>query len=119
MLQRFFIRLILFGLVSMAGSALILSLLFCEIPFFLWGEVSCLLLCIIYSGRWVIYHLGPTFNALLRYGFIALVFGSIPGIIMIIILLSCLIQIMIMVCYIVGTIEILMELVEAIRMDRE
>ena len=63
--------------------------------------------------------MGPTFNALLRYGFIALVFGSIPGIIMIIILLSCLIQIMIMVCYIVGTIEILMELVEAIRMDRE
>ena len=76
MVQRFFIRLILFGLVSMAGSALILSLLFCEIPFSLWGEVSCLLLCIIYSGRLVIYHLGPTFNALLRYYFVSLSYSD-------------------------------------------
>lgn len=118
MVQRFFVRIILFSLLSM-GIVFLAHLLLGSFQLFSWLSGSFLLLCIIYSGRWVACHLGHLFSTLLKYGFVALVFGSIPGIILVFILLICLFQVVIIACLIVGAMGILMELIEAIRMDHE
>lgn len=118
MLQRFFIRLIIFTALSI-GGAFLLVLLFGETKISSWLIISVLLLCIIYSGRWVAFHLGPAFHTLLRYGFIALLFGSVPGIIVVLILMACLFQVITIAVLIVGIGQILRELLEALRMDRK
>ena len=116
MMQRFLIRLLAFSLLSMAGSVFLLLLLG-SLSFPLWLGGSLIILSLIYSGRLLAGRLGPAFSTLLKFGFAALVFGSIPGVIVILVLLACLWGVLPLICLAAGAVQILMELLEAIRLD--
>lgn len=118
MKQRFLIRLVVFAALSMVG-ALILLLLTGGLRFSSWLEGSLMLLCFIYSGRLLITYVWPLFKSLFKYGLTSIVLGSIPGIIIILLLLIFLGSILPLICFIVGIVAMLRELWMAVRMDRE
>ena len=116
MMQRFLVRLGAFSLLSMVGSFFLLRLLD-SLSFPLWLGGTLIVLSLVYSGRLLAGRLGPAFGTLLKFGFVALLFGSIPGVIVILVLLACLWGVLPLICLAAGAVQILMELLEAIRLD--
>lgn len=74
-------------------------------------------LCLIYSGRllWPIVSRG--FSTLTKAGFVAILFGSLPAIVIVLIAMFFLAGFLLVLCVMLGIVQIIKELVKGIMMD--
>lgn len=115
MKQRFVIRLAAFMLMSLlAGFVLGISsgvnIGGCIL-------VSGFILCLIYSGRLLWPCVTQTLSTLMKAGFIAILFGSLPGIVIVLVVAFFLSGVLAMACIVLGCVQLIREFVESILAD--
>lgn len=79
--------------------------------------VSGFILCLIYSGRLLWPCVTQTLSTLLKAGFVAILFGSLPGIILVLVAAFLLSGVLAVACIVLGCVQIIRELVQSILAD--
>lgn len=115
MKQRFVIRLAAFVLLALLAGFVLgissgLSMGDC-IP------VSGFILCLIYSGRLLWPCVTQTLSTLMKAGFIAILFGSLPGIVIVLVAAFFLSGVLAVACIVLGCVQLIRELVQSILAD--
>lgn len=82
-----------------------------------WLATSFFLLCLIYSGRLLWTYVSPALGTLVRFGFLAVLFGSIPAILIILLIFFLFAGAMAVACILLGCIQIVLEFLSAVRAD--
>lgn len=113
MKQRFAIRLGSFFLFSLIISAIL------GLGKGAGGYFTCtfFILCLVYSGRLLWSCFSPALGTLAKLGFLAIIFGSIPGVLIILIAFVLMGGILTTACFVLGCIQMGLELFSAIRAD--
>lgn len=79
--------------------------------------VSGFVLCLIYSGRLLWPCVTQTLSTLMKAGFIAILFGSLPGIVIVLVVAFFLSGVLAVACIVLGCVQLIRELVQSILVD--
>lgn len=115
MKQRYAIRLGAFAALSLLAAFLIG--LNCGFDFPECILAGLFLLCLIYSARLLWTYFVPMLGQLAKMGFLAILLGSLPGLLVVLIALIFLSGVLMAACVILGCAEMIRELILAIQAD--